>query len=193
MLIGILEKMLEENLRDWHRILSETLWAYRTSKRSFTSLSPFSLTYGQDAIHSMEVVVPSLIVSRQNGFTPQEYNEAMMMKLEALDDKRIQAFNYMLVHKNKVAQTYKKRIKRKNFEIGELVWKIILPVGAKDKELDKWSPNWVGPFEVHQVLHGNTYWLTNLLGEPHKRFINGKYLKKYFPIIWEIVKTSQRN
>ena len=97
MLIRILEKMLEENPRDWHRILSETLWAYRTSKRSFTSLSHFSLTYGQDATHSMEVVVPSLIVSRQNGFTPQEYNEAMMMKLEALDDKRIQAFNYMLV------------------------------------------------------------------------------------------------
>ena len=31
-IIGILEKMLEDNLRDWPRILSETLWAYRTSK-----------------------------------------------------------------------------------------------------------------------------------------------------------------
>ena len=30
-LIGILEKILEENLRDWHRILSKTLWAYKTS------------------------------------------------------------------------------------------------------------------------------------------------------------------
>ena len=35
-LIGILEKMLEENPRDWHKILSETLWAYRASKRSST-------------------------------------------------------------------------------------------------------------------------------------------------------------
>ena len=33
-LIGILEKMLVENPKDRHRILSETLWAYRTSKRS---------------------------------------------------------------------------------------------------------------------------------------------------------------
>ena len=32
-LIGILEKMQENNLRDWHMILSETLWAYRTSKK----------------------------------------------------------------------------------------------------------------------------------------------------------------
>ena len=43
--------------------------------------------------------------------------------------------------KTKVAQTYNKRIKRKRFEIGDLVWKIILQVGSKDKELGKWSPN----------------------------------------------------
>ena len=48
-LIGILEKMLEKNPRDWYKILLETLWAYRTSKRSSTRVSPFSLTYGQDA------------------------------------------------------------------------------------------------------------------------------------------------
>ena len=45
-LIRILEKMLEENPRDMHKILSETLWAYRTSKRSSTGVSHFSLTYG---------------------------------------------------------------------------------------------------------------------------------------------------
>ena len=68
--IGILEKMLEENLINWFKILSKTLWAYRTSKRSFTRVSPFSLTYGQDAVLPMEVVVPSLRVSRKNGLTP---------------------------------------------------------------------------------------------------------------------------
>ena len=42
----------------------------------------FSLTYGQDVVLPMEVVVPSLRVSKQNGLTPQEYSEAMMMELE---------------------------------------------------------------------------------------------------------------
>ena len=64
-----------------------------------------------------------------------------MMELESTDDRRIKAFNYMLIQKNKVAQTYNKRIKMKSFEEGKLVWKIILPVGSKDKELGKWSPN----------------------------------------------------
>ena len=36
---------------------------------------------------SMEVIVPSLRVSRHIGLNPQEYNEAMMMELEALDGK----------------------------------------------------------------------------------------------------------
>ena len=73
------------------------------------------------------------------------------MELESVDDKRIQAFNYMLIQKNKVARTYNKIIKRKIFEVGELVWKIILPVGSKDKELGKWSPNWEGHFNVHRA------------------------------------------
>ena len=69
----------------------------------------------------MEVVVPSLRVSMQNGLTSQEYSEAMMMELESADDRRIQTFNNMLIQKNKVVQTYNKRIKRKNFEVGEFV------------------------------------------------------------------------
>ena len=55
--------MLEENPRDWQKNLSETLWAYITSKRDSTGVSPYSLTYGQDAVLPMEVVVPSLRVS----------------------------------------------------------------------------------------------------------------------------------
>ena len=69
-LINILKKMLEDNPRDWHIILSKTLWAYRNSKRDSTGVSPYSLTFGQDAMLPMEVVVTSLRVSRHNEFNP---------------------------------------------------------------------------------------------------------------------------
>ena len=88
-LINIMEKMLEDNTRDWHSILSEILWAYRTSKRDSTGVSPYSLTYGHDVVLPMELVVLSLRVSRKNGLNPQEYSEAMMMEIEALDGKNI--------------------------------------------------------------------------------------------------------
>ena len=44
-LINIMEKMLEDNPKDWHKILSKTLWGYRTSKRDSIWVSPYSLTY----------------------------------------------------------------------------------------------------------------------------------------------------
>ena len=88
---------------------------------SSIGVGPFSMTYGQDAILPMEVVVPSIRVSRKNGLTPQEYSEAMIMELKSTYDRKLQAFNNMLIQKNKVAQTYNKIIKRKSFEVGELV------------------------------------------------------------------------
>ena len=54
---SILEKMLENNPRDWHIILSKALWAYITSKRDSTGVTPYFLTYGYDAALPMEVVV----------------------------------------------------------------------------------------------------------------------------------------
>ena len=80
--------MLEDNPRDWPRILSETLWAYRTSKREATGTSPFALTFGHDVILPLEVCVPSLRVAKQNDLTPAEFSEAMLMELEDVDEER---------------------------------------------------------------------------------------------------------
>ncbi|XP_073298606.1 uncharacterized protein [Primulina huaijiensis] len=105
----------------------------------------------------------------------------MIMELEELDELRIQAYNALLLEKQKVARIYNRRINKKNFQEGDIVWKTILPMGTKDRDLGKWSPNWEGPFKVHKVLDGNAYWLSSVDGQPHKRCITGKYLKPYFP------------
>ena len=69
----------------------------------------------------MEVVVPFLRVSKHNGLNPQEYNEAMMMELEALDVKRLQALDHIMIQKKKVARAYNKQVRRKNFQKKELI------------------------------------------------------------------------
>ena len=45
----------------------------------------------------MEVVVPSLRVSKQNNLNPQECSETMMMELKALDEKRLQALDHIRI------------------------------------------------------------------------------------------------
>ena len=51
----------------------------------------------------MEVVAPSLRVSKHNGLNPQEYNEVMMMELKELDGKRLQELDHIMIQKKKVA------------------------------------------------------------------------------------------
>ena len=76
---------------------------------------------------SMEVVVPCIRVSKHIGLNHQEYNESMMMELEALDGKRLQALHHIMIQKNKVAQAYNKLVRRKSFEEEELVTPRIRP------------------------------------------------------------------
>ncbi|GKV33401.1 hypothetical protein SLEP1_g41920 [Rubroshorea leprosula] len=188
--INILEKMVDDNPRRWHELFSDTLWAYRTSQRSSTKVTPFSLTYGHDAVLPMELTARSLRIAIQNGLNSGEYNEAMIMELEDLEEAGLTALDVMKAQKLKVARAYNKRVKQKNLAEGSLVWKAVLPLGKKDPRYGKWSPNWKGPFQIHKVLKGGAYWLKSLNGELHPRKINGIYLKPYYPTVWEAQDSS---
>ncbi|CAL2277121.1 unnamed protein product [Prunus armeniaca] len=87
---GILEKMIEGNPKEWHSPLSNTLWAYRISKRSSTGTTPFALTYGHDAVLPLEISVRSLRVSSHDEWSKDKYNQAMAQELDALDKLKAQ-------------------------------------------------------------------------------------------------------
>ena len=72
-------------------------------------------------------------------------------------EKRLQALDHIMIQKKKITRAYNKGVRRKSCEEGEPVWKVVLPISAKDKEFGKWSLNYEGPFKVHQVLLGNAY------------------------------------
>ncbi|GKU89538.1 hypothetical protein SLEP1_g3664 [Rubroshorea leprosula] len=133
----------------------------------------------------MELTARSLRVMIQHNLQSGEYDEAMMLELEDLEDSCLTALDRLQAQKLKVAKSYNKRVKGKNLVVGDLVWKAILPLGKKDHRFGKWSPNWEGPFRIHEVLRGGAYWLESLDGELHPRKINGIYLKPYYPTVWE--------
>jgi hypothetical protein len=87
--------------------------------------------------------------------------------------------------KARIAKSYNKKVKVKSFQVGELVWKTILPIGSKNNQFGKWSPNWEGHYKVVRVKFGNSYLLETLQGESLPRAINGRYLKRYFPSVWQ--------
>ncbi|XP_059669376.1 uncharacterized protein LOC132314542 [Cornus florida] len=190
---GIIEKMVEDNPRVWHELLSETLWAYKTSQRSSSGVTLFMLTYGHDAVLPIEVTVWSMRFALQNNLTSTEYNESMLIELKDLDEVRLRALDHIQVQKRRVARAYNKRVRAKTFGEGNLVWKTVLLIGVNDRKYGKWSPNWEGPFMVYKVLKGDAYHLQDLDGEIHPRPINGRYLKTYCSTMWETMENETKD
>ncbi|XP_050387186.1 uncharacterized protein LOC126803419 [Argentina anserina] len=138
--INVLKRMIADKPRDWHNLLSETLWALRTSKRSATGTTPFALTYGHDAVLLVEMRVKALRVAEQNGLTTEDYQQAMLQELEELDHARLDAYNNINAQKRALARAYNKRVRGKTFAENDLVWKAVLPETLKDPRYGKWSP-----------------------------------------------------
>ncbi|XP_043700032.1 uncharacterized protein LOC122650704 [Telopea speciosissima] len=186
MLKNCLAKVAEDNPRRWAELLSEVLWAFRTWQRISTGTTPFTLTYGHDAILPMEISVKSTRVAFQQRFTPATYSEAMLVELEDLDEERLVAFDRILASKEKLATTYNRKVVAKNFQKRDLVLKAILPIGSKDPAYGKWSPIWEGPFMVHQALRGGAYRIKEVKGAVHLKPINRKFLKRYYSTMWDL-------
>jgi hypothetical protein len=41
----------------------------------------------------------------------------------------------------KIAKAYNKRVTEESFQLGDLVWKTILPLGTRSAKFGKWSPS----------------------------------------------------
>jgi hypothetical protein len=74
---------------------------------------------------------------------------------------------------------------KKSFQIGDMVWKTILPMETRNNRFGKWSPSWEGPFKVVNIVLGNSYFIEAFDVRELPKAINGKYLKKYHPSIWQ--------
>ena len=80
-----IRKVIDNNPTCWDELLSEALWAYRTSKRLSINTTPYSLVYGQDVVILVEITVSSLKVAKQNQLSHIDYESAMLAELDDID------------------------------------------------------------------------------------------------------------
>ena len=109
----------------------------------------------------------------------------MMDNIDEVTNKRMKAFKEIEKDKLRVTKAYNKKVKGKSFQVGDLVWKTILPIGMKSNNIGKWSPSWEDPYRIVKVIFGNSYMMETLQGDRLPRAINGRYLKKYYPSVWQ--------
>jgi hypothetical protein len=62
---------------------------------------------------------------------------------------------------------------------------MILSLRTQSGKFGEWSPSWEGSFRVIWVVPGNAYFVENLEGYSLPKASNGKYLKHYYPSMWQ--------
>ena len=146
-------------------------------------MTPFELVYGQEAILPVEVNLAALRFARQNDLSAEDYHDLIMDNMDEVANKWMIALKDIEKEKLRVAKSYNKKVWLKDFQIGDLVWKVILPVGSKSRKFGKWSPSWEGPLRVTRIVPGNSYLVETLERSMLPRAINGRYLKKFHPSV----------
>ncbi|KAL6349854.1 hypothetical protein AAG906_001741 [Vitis piasezkii] len=71
----ILWRMIKTS-RDWLKKLPFPLWAYRTSFRTFTRATPYSLVYGMEAVLLVEIEMGSLRVALEQQILEADWAQA---------------------------------------------------------------------------------------------------------------------
>ncbi|XP_028213905.1 protein NYNRIN-like [Glycine soja] len=184
--INLIKKHIAQKPRNWNKTLDQVLWACRNSPKESTNTTPFRLTYGHDAVLPVEIHLQSARVQKQMDIPIDHYWKMMSDELVDLDEERLRALEVLTKQKERVAKAYNKKVKSKTFNVGDLVWKVILPMDSKDRAFGKWSPNWEGPFKIIQIYSNGAYELEELTPQKRTLSINGKYLKKYKPTLLEV-------
>ena len=155
------------------------------SRHGATKVTHFELVYGQETVLPVEVNLGVYRLAKQSDLSAVDYYNSMMDNIDEVTDKRMKALKEIEKDKLRVARAYNKKVKDKSFQVGNLVWKTILPLGMKGNKFGKWSPSWEGPYRVVKVIFGNSYMMETLQGDQLPRAINGKYLKKFYPSVWQ--------
>ncbi|XP_045791842.1 uncharacterized protein LOC123886583 [Trifolium pratense] len=109
----------------------------RNSPKESTNSTPFRLTYGHDAVLPVEIYLQSIRIQRQMEIPTDHYWSMMFDELVDLDEERLRALDTLSRQKERVAKAYNRKVKSKTFEVGNLVWKVILPMDKKDRILGK--------------------------------------------------------
>ena len=108
----------------------------RTTARTSTKETPFSLTYGTEVVIPVEVGITSM---RREVFHKGNNDDQLKVNLDCLDESKDGASRKMAKYQQKMAKYYNKRVKLRRLNIGDLILRKVTPA-TKDPTQGKLSP-----------------------------------------------------
>ncbi|KAI3771957.1 hypothetical protein L6452_03129 [Arctium lappa] len=173
-IINSIKKRLKAAKRKWVEELPSVLWANRTTPRTSTGQTPFSLIYGCEAVLPIDVRLPT---SRH---TSVEHNLVdLSYDLDALEELRERAHIRMASQKQAVERHFNKNVQIKVFQEGDYVLRRLFQ-NTQELNAGKLSTKWEGPYQISGVVGKGAYKIQTLDGRDIPRNWNAVHLKRYF-------------
>ena len=107
-IVNGLKKRLDDAKGQWVEELPHVLWTYRTTPRRSTRETPFSMTYGAEAVIPLETSFPT---SRTSSFNPSDNDEQLKKRLNLIEKKRENAMVQLAYYQQKLKQDYDANVK----------------------------------------------------------------------------------
>ncbi|XP_070017879.1 uncharacterized protein [Nicotiana sylvestris] len=161
MILNILKKKLEDAKGLWPELLSEVLWAYRTTPKTSTGEMSYSLLYRTGAVIPVDVGEPSLRYSNKSG---PSNDKSRLQDLDEVEERRDMAHVRMVAQKQQAERYYNKKAKVRLLKVGDYVLKAKIQA-AKDPNEGKLGKNWDGPYKVTTTANKGAFQLETMEGK----------------------------
>ncbi|GKA10702.1 reverse transcriptase domain-containing protein [Tanacetum coccineum] len=171
---GIKARLGEGN-KNWLKELPHVLWAHRTMIKSSHEDTPFSLTYGMEAVILAEIGMPTY---RTATVDTVHNDEELRLNLDLLEEKREHTTICKAKSKMKMAKYYNARVRGVAFRPEDFVYRSNDASHATDG--GKLGPKLEGPYEVTEALGDGAYKLWTMDGTDLPRTWNIANLKKCY-------------
>ena len=149
---------------------------YRTTRKSTTQETPFSLAFGTEAVDPVEVGLKSPRIELAN----IEHNEeALRLNLDLLEEKRERVLKRVEDYHRKTTKYYDQQVKHRSYKPGDLVLKKLMPA-RKDPSHGKLGPNWEGPYIISHIIRLGNYELQTEEGKTLPHSWNAEHLKRFY-------------
>nr|GEU64200.1 reverse transcriptase domain-containing protein [Tanacetum cinerariifolium] len=155
---GIKARLGEGN-KNWVEELPHVLWAYRKMVKSSHGDTPFSLTYGTEAVIPAEIGMPTY---RTIAVDAVNNDEELLLNLDLLEERRELAAINEARSKSKMTKYYNSRVRGVAFQPGDFVYRSNDASHAVAG--GKLGPKWEGPYEVTDALGNGAYKLRSIDG-----------------------------
>jgi len=116
--MNIKKKIVQENKKSWDGKIKYSLFANRTTTKTYTKKTYFELVYGMEAQFPMNIQIPSLQLVQTFSTNKEELQGRIDQLMELYEAKRI-TFDQMVKNQDKFKGDFDQKERPREFKEGD--------------------------------------------------------------------------